>query len=405
VVRDLQPAWGTTAVVSAFPDRSHVPPGYFPLVIVDAALPLGRAGFHFSDGGQPGALVQYAADWSVAASHELIELLCDPTGTRTTPGPSLSEPDTYVDYVVEVCDPCGNSSYQIDGVRVSDFVTREYYAPGGEKHARYSFTGRVSGPFELLADGYITWLTAPPDRRMYQAFQPLASIGDPAPDVQVTELGDVPPGFTRQWLDALPSAKPALKWTQRDASPPYVSAQRPPRYGEVLAAEAERVLGSEGPPRVSLGDIIGLIYGLAGLAEDQFRAKFVRDPRSALRALKLPVPPDLSSPLEWELPDETFYANLIPGFEQAARFGLDFTQPGAISYLAKLYTPPGPPVPPPTEPPGEPVPGPEEPVPGPEQPPEEPLPEPEQPVPGPEQPSGQPPDSQPDSSSPFFPDE
>jgi hypothetical protein len=71
--------------------------------------------------------------WSVAVSHELLEMLADPLGNYYSdplpppdglPGaPSLRR----VVYLLEVCDPCPTSVYVINGVKVADFVRPDYF--------------------------------------------------------------------------------------------------------------------------------------------------------------------------------------------------------------------------------------------------------------------------------------
>ena len=104
------------------------PPGYDLIVILPADSEFtGPKGFHFLDTDVAIAVVQYGDDWSLFASHELMEMLVDRRGDRTDSGPSLRRGQGRVDYLVEVCDPCQRSTYTIDGVLVSDFVTPGYY--------------------------------------------------------------------------------------------------------------------------------------------------------------------------------------------------------------------------------------------------------------------------------------
>lgn len=58
-------------------------------------------------------------DWTVTASHELLEMLEDPTGRIYDRG-----------RLREICDPVENRSYLIGGVRLSDFVTPAWFTSG-----------------------------------------------------------------------------------------------------------------------------------------------------------------------------------------------------------------------------------------------------------------------------------
>lgn len=207
VIGDVAPIWGVSGVVTAFPEAKQVPGDHLPVIIVSAdALPTKRRTFHMLAGGVPAALVAYDDEWTVAASHELIEMLCDPSGIRTIPGPSLHAEQGLVDYLMEVCDPCEGSTYEIDGLKVSDFVTPQYYGLPSQSGNRYSFTGRLSGPLDLHQGGYITWRTEHGD-----VFQAVASDrGEPT----IKPLEERPLALSRQWIDAHP------KGIQRPANLP-----------------------------------------------------------------------------------------------------------------------------------------------------------------------------------------
>ena len=337
VVRDLSAHWDVSAVVAAFRALEEIPVGYRPVAIVSHKLPLSRAGFHFADGGRAGALIEYTRDWSLAASHELIEMLCDESGFTTMPGRSLKPEQGYVDYVMEVCDPCEDSSYEIDGVKVSDFVTPRYFDPIASTAARYSFTGLISGPLELQEGGYITWFAQPPDEGVYQA-SARKGRGDKrgvvAPEkLDIVRLGDVASLFSRQSLDADPSAKAGHKKKRRVKPSPYSVPKASERYGGTLRSEIERILSAMAP-EPSPDAILKLVKGLAD-PTDTFRKRFAQNPARELRALGLGVPEELKKPI-LDLPSAKRYREVADAIAQGDKFGFDFTEPGAVLYLAKL---------------------------------------------------------------------
>ena len=155
--RDLAPLWGISATVDVFPTARSVPAGYAPVFVVDDVK--GAAGYHTDDHGQPFALVEYSDSWSLTASHEVLEMLCDPWGSRTAPGRSPKPGQGQVEFLVEACDPCEASAfaYTINGVLVSDFITPHFYDPRLTTGARYSFTGAITKPRQVLDGGYISW--------------------------------------------------------------------------------------------------------------------------------------------------------------------------------------------------------------------------------------------------------
>jgi hypothetical protein len=188
LTRDFTPVWGTPAVLSAFTSLDDVPPACIPIVLVRKDTLLQREhAFHTTVKGQPIGLIEVRDGWEFAASHELLEIVCDPQGQRKVSGASMADsakstddveleawaasykPQGEVQYLLEVCDPCQHSHYMINGVKVSDFVTPRYYGPGESIGASYSFTGALKKPLELLEGGYITWYTSIKSSPVWQA--------------------------------------------------------------------------------------------------------------------------------------------------------------------------------------------------------------------------------------------
>ena len=156
-IRDLAPIWGVAATVDVFPTLRTVPAGYWPVIIVDDVKDAG--GYHQDSGGRPYALVEYSTSWSLTASHETVEMLCDPWGKRVVAGRSPKRGQGQVEFLVEACDPCeaAEYAYTLNGVLVSDFITPHFYDPRRTIGARYSFTGAVERPRQILPGGYISW--------------------------------------------------------------------------------------------------------------------------------------------------------------------------------------------------------------------------------------------------------
>lgn len=163
VERDFSAAWATSAVVTS---GTRVPAGAWPIRVLDQ-LPMPAGGVHLDKNHKPYADVLYSPEWTVAASHELLEMLVDPFGHRFVRGPDI-DPDSDghpVDYLVEVADPCEVYTYEIDGVTVSDFVTPEYY--NSQAEGRVDDLGRLRGPFDVPDGCYISWMD-PTDNRWHQ---------------------------------------------------------------------------------------------------------------------------------------------------------------------------------------------------------------------------------------------
>jgi hypothetical protein len=109
--------------------------------------------------GQPYALVEIGDEWSLTASHETLEMLADPFGNRTIAGPSPAPNQGRVEFLVEVCDPpeSGEYAYTVNGIRVSDFYTPSFFDPTTSPGTRYSFSGAIQKPRQVLPGGYLSW--------------------------------------------------------------------------------------------------------------------------------------------------------------------------------------------------------------------------------------------------------
>lgn len=165
VTRDFGSIWGVQATVNAFDRLESVPVDYWPVILRDDINEPGAAGYHTDDQGQPFSLVQVDSSWPLTASHETLEMLADPFGSRTiagSPPPQAPAPISQlkrVVYLVEVCDPCESDryAYSVNGIRVSDFITHHYYDPNGGTGAQYSFRGSVREPHTVLEGGYVSF--------------------------------------------------------------------------------------------------------------------------------------------------------------------------------------------------------------------------------------------------------
>ena len=169
ISRDFGPMWNVDATVDAFDKLEDVPVGYWHVLLQDE-LPNGAAGLHKRDDNkQPFALVALTTNWTVFMSHEVLEMLVDPQGNLTRAGNSLKSGQGRVEYLIEVCDPCQDSkfAYSVNSVLVSDFYTQQYFDPVKSSSVRYSFSGQVRGPHEVLDGGYLSWFD-PQTRHLFQ---------------------------------------------------------------------------------------------------------------------------------------------------------------------------------------------------------------------------------------------
>jgi len=161
--RDLAPIWEISATVDAFAKLEDVPDGYWPMLIMDNIEQDGAEGIHLDRDGQPFALITARRQrdrWALTASHEMCEMLVDPSGNRQVTGDSPKAGQGRVSFVVEVCDPseAADFSYTVNGIMMSDFYTPHYFDPVAASGVRYSFTGAITAPRQVLRGGYLSWL-------------------------------------------------------------------------------------------------------------------------------------------------------------------------------------------------------------------------------------------------------
>lgn len=170
--RDFGPLWNVQATVDAFPRLEDVPVGYWPMIVATDIQRPEASGVHEDKNGQPFALIEMSDSWSLTASHEMLEMLCDPFGKRIIPGESPKRGQGRVEFLVEVCDPCeaGQFAYTVNDILVSDFYTPHYFDPIASQGTRYSFTGALTAPRQVLPGGYLSWHDPVSDHWWQQIF-------------------------------------------------------------------------------------------------------------------------------------------------------------------------------------------------------------------------------------------
>lgn len=170
--RDFGPLWQVQATVDGFERLEDVPLGYWPILVGDEGQ--GGGGVHLDQNNQPFALVDFTPRWTLAASHECLEMLADPFGNRLVAGDSLAPGQGRVEFLLEVCDPCEapQFGYTINGVLVSDFYTSRFFDPPqpAGNAVQYSFRGHIKQPRQVLTGGYISWHDPVTDHWFQQTF-------------------------------------------------------------------------------------------------------------------------------------------------------------------------------------------------------------------------------------------
>lgn len=155
ILDDFAPIWG-----SAWELQLHASPlgpadevtlardpvkGDGVLYIVDPENLSNVLGYHSINAAEIpfGFVFATSPNWSETLSHEALEMIIDPTVNILVPGPDPRDPgaDKVVLHAYEVCDAVERTSYSIDSVRVSNFVTQTYFRAGDPPGTRNDFIG------------------------------------------------------------------------------------------------------------------------------------------------------------------------------------------------------------------------------------------------------------------------
>jgi len=156
------PLWGWRADLMVLTDVAEK--HGMKVIIHDRSSKAGILGYHFK-GGLPTTYI-FAKDditdsgeYSSTLSHELLEMIADPDVNLYARGPVKLKDDGrprmgWVGY--EICDPVEGNLYDIGGVKVSNFVTPEYFeAEHKRRSVKFDFLHVLDRPFEVADGGYL----------------------------------------------------------------------------------------------------------------------------------------------------------------------------------------------------------------------------------------------------------
>lgn len=152
----VAPVWGTPAKLVT---SKGFLKGAWALSFLDDADKAGALGYHdLTPEGYPQSRVFVKTTLanrervSMAASHELVEMLVDPAINLMT-----IASDTKKVYGYEAADPVEEVSFLIDGIEMTDFVYPAYFEafhkPGS---VRFDHLGVIRKPFEIHGGGYLS---------------------------------------------------------------------------------------------------------------------------------------------------------------------------------------------------------------------------------------------------------
>jgi hypothetical protein len=150
------PVWGTPARLTR---TKGFKKGSWAFVFLDTADSPNALAYHdLTPDGFPlskvfvKTIADDGASLTVAASHELVEMLVDPAINMLTTGP-----DPKAAYAYEAADPVEADalSFKVNGFAMTDFIFPSYFEGFRKPHStKFDHQGKVSKPFQVLAGGY-----------------------------------------------------------------------------------------------------------------------------------------------------------------------------------------------------------------------------------------------------------
>ena len=155
IVEDFVPTWGTGRILrlhaaaftpnSATPLEAETVNADSVLYLVDESTLAEALGYHdLNTSDLPFGFVfveTSGPEWTITLSHEALELIVDPTVNLLVPGPDPRQANNTVLHSYEACDAVERTSYSVDGILVSNFVTPNYFTPGDAPGTRNDFLG------------------------------------------------------------------------------------------------------------------------------------------------------------------------------------------------------------------------------------------------------------------------
>jgi hypothetical protein len=204
VQADFAPVWKVRATCGIY---AKVPPATWQVVLQAKLDEPGALGYHTdTDTNQPISFVEVTADWPATVSHELLEMLADAYGNRMHSARlpegledayesfGLKHPTSRVHYLLEVCDPCEATSYDVGGVPLSDFLLPSWYRSTPTVVTGYSHAEGCKNPREVADGGYVSFANS--DGEWFQCFNERGEL-------QVSDLGKFSSARTlREFSDA-----------------------------------------------------------------------------------------------------------------------------------------------------------------------------------------------------------
>jgi hypothetical protein len=152
--RDISKWWGYSVDFVQVAKGALIPKSDWYCGFFDNSDVAGAAGWH-DVGPNDEPLIKCftvnAGDPAITFSHEIAESISDTNANTTIKG--FDESGRACTYFLENCDAVEAEIYQINGVNVSDFVTRNWFVANSK--GPWDFLSHTSKPFQILQGGYM----------------------------------------------------------------------------------------------------------------------------------------------------------------------------------------------------------------------------------------------------------
>jgi len=176
----VAPTWDMVPPpVVFFNDKKQVPAGADILTVLDNSDQAGFLGYHrvtpegmpysrvfvspiLNHGGDP---LTGALSVSTVLSHEICEWMVDHSLNLWADGPEGQ-------YAIEICDPVEEDTYEIEGVSVSNFVTRRFFEGLAPSTSQFDHMNKVKKPFMVSPGGQMQVRQNGKVQSIYGAFFP-----------------------------------------------------------------------------------------------------------------------------------------------------------------------------------------------------------------------------------------
>ncbi len=156
--RDLAEVWEVSANVAA---GTEVTAGQWPIYVVNELDLANAYGYHYIDNlRKPYAKILYRENWTLTASHEMLEMLVNPYLDRYIATDIAANLQGDERFLVEIAGPVQSVAYgyEIEGILVSNFMYPSYFDLLVTEGKAYDHLGVIKKPRSILEGGYVSFL-------------------------------------------------------------------------------------------------------------------------------------------------------------------------------------------------------------------------------------------------------